>query len=303
MNVPETSPPTGAAPCLPATLRLGAAHLTVSDLDRSVNFYQDAVGLEQHRRNGTTAALGVGSEHLLVLTEQPGVKRPGRHAGLYHFALLFESREELARSAVRLALTHTPIDGASDHGVSEALYLADPDGSGIELYRDRPRQEWPAPTARGARVGMFTRPLDMQGLLGVVAGQQPPRLAGPGLTMGHVHLHVNEMSAARSFYIDVLGFEVMLDLGSAAFLAAGGYHHHLGINTWRGEGIPPAPAPDEVAGLRHWTVVLDKAEDVGAVGERVVSTGLSTAEQPNGFFVSDPAGIDILIAYPPKGAS
>src|SRR5687768_4981514 len=138
---------------LPATLRLGAAHLTVSDLDRSVGFYQDALGLRQHRREGAVAALGTGGEDLLVLHEEPGARPAGRHAGLYHFALLFPSREELARAVQRLADTRTPISGASDHGVSEAIYLPDPDGNGIELYADRPRDAWPPPAGPGERVG------------------------------------------------------------------------------------------------------------------------------------------------------
>src|SRR5215210_4517436 len=136
-----------ASAVLPATLRLGAAHLTVSDLDRSVGFYQDALGLRRHRREDGVAALGTGAEDLLVLHEEPGARPAGRHAGLYHFALLFPSREELARAVQRLAATRTPISGASDHGVSEAIYLPDPDGNGIELYGDRPRDEWPAPNA------------------------------------------------------------------------------------------------------------------------------------------------------------
>src|SRR5688500_16699699 len=147
------------APVLPATLRLGAAHLTVSDLDRSVGFYQDALGLRQHRRDDAVAALGTGGEDLLVLHEEPGARPAGRHAGLYHFALLYPTREELARAVQRLAVTRTPISGASDHGVSEAIYLPDPDGNGIELYADRPRDAWPPPGGPDERVGMFTRAL------------------------------------------------------------------------------------------------------------------------------------------------
>jgi catechol 2,3-dioxygenase len=239
---------------LPDTLRLGAVHLTVSDLDRSVGFYQDVLGLRQRRREDPVAALGAGEEDLVVLHEEPGARPPGRHAGLYHYALLFPSREELARAVGRLAVTRTAIDGASDHGVSEAIYLSDPDGNGIELYADRPRADWP-PAPPGEKIGMFTRALDLRGLLATVGGEEPPRHAGAGLRMGHVHLHVGSLDAAREFYVDRLGFEPMATLPSALFVAAGGYHHHLGLNTWRGEGVGPAPAG--TVGLREWTIVLD----------------------------------------------
>ena len=173
-----------------------AVHLTVTDLDRSVAFYQDTLGLRVHRREDPVAALGAGEEDLVVLHEEPGARPAGRHAGLFHFALLYPSREELARALQRLAATRTAISGASDHGVSEAIYLSDPDGNGIELYADRPREAWPPPSG-GEHVGMFTHPLDLEALLATVAGAEPPRHAGAGLRMGHVHLHVGESRRAR----------------------------------------------------------------------------------------------------------
>jgi catechol 2,3-dioxygenase len=251
-----TSIQTAPGAALPATLRLGAVHLTVTDLDRSVAFYQDALGLRQHRREDPLAALGAGAEDLVVLHEEPTARPAGRHAGLYHYALLYPTREALAHAVQRLAVTRTQIDGASDHGVSEAIYLPDPDGNGIELYTDRPRDAWPAP-GPGEKVGMFTRALDVQALLATVSGEAPARHAAPGLRMGHVHLHVGGLDAARAFYADRLGFEVMVGMPSALFLSAGGYHHHLGVNTWRGEGVGPAPAG--TVGLREWTIVLDEA--------------------------------------------
>jgi catechol 2,3-dioxygenase len=250
---------------LPATLRLGAVHLTVTDLDRSVGFYQDSLGLRLHSRDDGDAALGAGEDDLVVLHEEPGARRAGRHAGLYHYALLYPAREDLARAVQRLAATRTAISGASDHGVSEAIYLPDPDGNGIELYADRPREAWP-PAPDGDRVGMFTRALDVEGLLGTVAGQEPVRHAGPGLRMGHVHLHVGDIGAAYDFYVGALGFEPMTTYPGAIFLAAGGYHHHVGLNTWRGEGVGPAPAG--TVGLREWTIVLDP-EALAAVRERL----------------------------------
>ena len=265
-----------AAPALPATLRLGAVHITVTDLDRSVGFYQDALGLRQHRREDGVAALGAGGEDLLVLHEEPGARPAGRHAGLYHFALLFPSREELARAVQRLALTRTPISGASDHGVSEAIYLPDPDGNGIELYADRPRDAWPPPSGPDERVGMFTRALDVHALLATIEGEAPVQHAGDGLRMGHMHLHVGDLDAARAFYVDRLGFEVMTAYPGALFLAAGGYHHHLGVNTWRGEGVGPAPAG--AVGLREWTILLEPG-DLAAVRARL---GADVVEDPSG---------------------
>ena len=272
---------------LPATLRLGAVHLTVTDLDRSVAFYQDGLGLRPHRRAETVAALGAGEEELVVLHEQPRARPAGRHAGLFHFALLYPSREELARAVRRLATTSTPISGASDHGVSEAIYLSDPDGNGIELYADRPREAWP-PARDGERVGMFTRPLDLQGLLATAADGEPPRHAGSGLRMGHVHLQVGDLGAARGFYVDVLGLEpTVASYPGAMFLAAGGYHHHVGINTWAGEGI--GPAPPGTARLREWTLVLE-ADAIAALRRRIAAAGIRGED---GDVVADPWGIAV----------
>jgi catechol 2,3-dioxygenase len=239
-------------------MRLGPIDLTVTDLDRSVGFYQDALGLKVHRREDPVAVLGTGDDELLVLNEDPNARPAGRHSGLFHFALLFPTREELARALQRLAVTRTPISGASDHGVSEAIYLSDPDGNGIELYIDRPRDEWPPPTRPGERVGMFTEPLDLEPLLRLVEGQEPVRHAEPGLGLGHMHLHVGDLEDAVRFYRDELGLEEMTRYPGAAFMSKDGYHHHLGLNTWRGEGIPPAPA--DAVGLRRWTFFDEDGE-------------------------------------------
>ena len=270
MNTTQTA-------ALPATLRLGAVHLAVADLDRAVGFYQDSLGLRLHRRDDPSTALGAGEDDLVVLHEQPGARRAGRHAGLFHYALLYPSREELARAVQRLGVTSTPITGASDHGVSEAIYLNDPDGNGIELYADRLREAWPPPSADGERVGMFTRRLDVEDLLATTAGAQPPPHAGAGLRMGHVHLHVGDLAAASDFYTGVLGFELMATYPGAIFVAAGGYHHHVGLNTWRGEGV--GPAPEGTVGLREWTIVLD-ADELARVRERAGLAGDGTIADP-----------------------
>ncbi len=284
---------TDSPPRLPDTLRLGAVHLTVTDLDRSVGFYENGIGLRLHRREDGGAAMGVGGDDLLVLREEPGAQRAGRHAGLYHYALLYPSREELARAAVRLAATQTPIQGASDHGTHEAIYLPDPDGNGIELAADRPRELWPRPLEYAGG----PHPLDLDGLLATVAEEEPRREAGSGLAVGHVHLHVGDLDRGVGFYCDVLGFELMTYMpGAAAFVSAGGYHHHLGFNIWRGEGVPPIPAGR--VGLRHWTVVLDEPGEVVAVRERVRAAGIATEEREGGFLVRDPWGIAVLFVTP-----
>ena len=274
---------------LPDTARLGAVHLTVTDLDRSVAFYQDALGLRLHRREDQVAAMGAGGEDLLVLVEEQTARRAGRHAGLYHFALLLPSRAELARSLQRLAVTRTPIDGASDHGISEAIYLPDPDGNGIELAADRPREQWPP-------LDTLTRPapLDLHGLLATLGDAAPVRHADPATIVGHVHLHVNDIAAARRFYEEVVGFDAMSVLPNAIFVSVAGYHHHVAYNTWRGTGIPGAPR-DGVVGLRHWTILLDGAA-VAAARERLAAAGVAVVERDGGILVHDPAGIPVLIA-------
>jgi catechol 2,3-dioxygenase len=270
----------------------------VSDLDGSIAFYERSLGLQLHGRGGNTAALGAGGEDLVVLVEEPGAQTGGRHAGLYHFALLSPTREELARAVMRLAETRTRIEGASDHGVSEAIYLRDPDDNGIELYADRPRETWPAPRAPGEKVEMYTIALDMKSLLETVAGEPSQEQAGSGLQMGHVHLHVADIARGLAFYRDVLGFEVMVNLGSAAFVSAGGYHHHLGFNVWLGKDVKPRP--DGSAGLRHWVVVLRRPEDVEAVRERVRAAGLPLEERDGGFLVRDPWGTAVVVSTTPN---
>ena len=284
---------TDSATRLPSTLRLGAVHLTVSDLGRSVTFYEDAIGLELHHKKDGVARMGVGEEDLLVLYEEPGARRAGRHAGLYHYALLYPSREELARAALRLAARRTPIQGASDHGTHEAIYLPDPDGNGIELAADRPRELWPRPLDYAGG----PQPLDLDGLLTSVAGEEVRGEAGPGLAVGHVHLHVGDLERGLAFYRDVLGFELMTFMpGAAAFVSAGGYHHHLGFNIWRGEGV--APVPEGRVGLRHWTVVLEDPEEVAVVGGRIRDAGIATEEREGGLLVRDPWEIAVLFSTP-----
>jgi catechol 2,3-dioxygenase len=282
--------PRADAPKLPAGLRLGPAHLTVTDLDRAAGFYGDVVGLRANRREGGTAALGDGEgEDVLVLVEDPAARPPGRHAGLYHVALLYPSRLELARAAQRILVTRTRISGASDHGTHEAIYLSDPDGNGLELAADRPREQWPE------RLGYDRgpEPLDLEGVLALVEGVEPQPRADAGLRVGHLHIHVGDIEQGRAFYRDAVGFELKARLPSAAFVAAGGYHHHLGFNTWRGEGV--GPLPEGVIGLRHWTAELPSADEVTAVADRVAAAGYRVEPRDDGALLRDPWDIELLV--------
>ncbi len=266
------------ATTLPATLTLGPVDLTVKDLDRAIAWYQRSLGLRVHSHEAATAALGDGTVTTVILHEDPQARPAGRHAGLYHYALLYPSREELARAAARLALTQTPIEGASDHRTHEAIYLPDADGNGIELAADRPRDAWPKDLGYAGGPAA----LDFRALMGTIADEEPAPQVQPGLRMGHLHLHVGDVDQGLAFYRDVLGFEEQANLGSAAFVSAGGYHHHLGFNVWRGQGV--GPAPEHTVGLRHWTIELPR-EELAAVRARVESEPFE-----NGFLVRDPWG-------------
>jgi catechol 2,3-dioxygenase len=285
----ETRPNPRGAAALPASLRLGAVHLTVADVDRAVAWYQRALGLRVHAHEATRAELGDGTEPLLLLHEDLQARPAGRHAGLYHYALLYPTREELARAAVRLAVTGTPIEGASDHRTHEAIYLPDADGNGIELAWDRAREHWPA----GLGYDGGPAPLDFDSLLATVGNEPPPPHVEPGLRMGHLHLHVGDIGAGLRFYRDILGFEEQANLGTAAFVSAGGYHHHLGFNVWQGRGVG-AP-PEHTVGLRHWTVQLPTAAEVTTVRDRVEAARSPVEPVPGGFEVRDPWGSAVRV--------
>jgi catechol 2,3-dioxygenase len=279
-----TPSPTDTAPqaTLPAALTLGPVHLTVTDLDRAIAWYERALGLRVHANEGRTAELGDGEQTVIVLYEDPDAQPAGRHAGLYHYALLYPTREALARAALRLASTRTPIEGASDHHTHEAIYLPDADGNGIELAWDRSRTAWPADLGYGGRPD----PLDFASLMATVEDEEPAPRVDPGLRIGHVHLHIGDVEQAIAFYRGLVGFEVQMNLGSAAFVSAGGYHHHLGLNVWRGRGVGAAPA--HTVGLRHWTVRLPQNADIEEVRARLDQAGVTTTDAETGFEVDDP---------------
>jgi catechol 2,3-dioxygenase len=248
------------------------------------------IGLQAADRPDGRAHLGSGDGDVVVLEQRSNARPPGRHAGLYHVALLYPSREELARAGGRLTETQTPIQGASDHGTHEAIYLADPEGNGIELAADRPRERWPTAEELYSR---GPQPLDLRGLLAAGDGLDPEPPAAPGFGVGHLHLQVGDIDEALRFYRDVVGFELQARLPSAAFVSAGGYHHHLGFNTWLGEGI--ASQPDDVVGLRHWTIVLPD-EDLKALASRLADADVETTSVDRGFEARDPWNIALRAA-------
>ena len=272
----------------PATA-IGGVHLTISNLDRSVRFYEAHLGFALHRRDERTAWLGAGGPDLLVLSQCENAPRVRRTTGLYHFAILVPSRADLGRALRRMIETDTVLQGVADHGVSEALYLADPDGNGIEVYRDRARADWPMVNGR---LQMGADPLDLDAIPAEDSGRDGHGLAS-GTVIGHVHLHVSRLADAERFYVDVLGFELMQRYGpSALFVSAGGYHHHIGLNTWAGVGAPPPPSG--AIGLRHFAVKLPGDAARSAVAERVRAAGIAIETTSDGLIVRDPAKNAIL---------
>jgi catechol 2,3-dioxygenase len=272
---------------------VGAVHLTVSDLERSMAFYRTVVGLEVLGLDRGRASLGAGERELLVVVEEPGAGPAFGFTGLYHFALLLPRRVDLARWLVHAVRDRVPLVGLSDHFVSEALYLSDPDGHGIEIYWDRPRDVWEGLVASR----LTTEPLDVDDLLREVRDRGSERFDAlpAGTVMGHVHFRVATIPETVSFYRDALGFTLMAQLGArAAFLAAGGYHHHIGANTWESAGAPPAPPG--TAALRRATIVLPDDTELARVRARLEAEGHEPRDTPDGTAVRDPSGNPLLLA-------
>ena len=263
---------------LPADAHVGRVRLRVSDLERSLEFYRGVLGFELSRQDGAIAALAtpagadLAARELLVLEEHPGVQRRPRRpvtTGLYHVAILLPDRATLGRALTRLADAEYPLRGASDHGVSESLYLADPDGNGLELYADRARSAWPF---RDGEVQMSIEPLDVDAL--ARAGGSVPWALPAATRIGHVHLTVSSLADAERFYGDVVGLAVMQrSLQGVLALSAGGYHHHLNVNTWA--GAQPSPDRPDVAGLVEWELVVREPSARRAAEHRLERAGVA----------------------------
>jgi catechol 2,3-dioxygenase len=273
------------------TTRIGTVALSVADLRRSLAYYQHDIGLALLNQRDDQANLGVGSTALLQLHEIPGARLVRRATGLYHFALRVPTRRDLARVLRHFDERGTRVGGAADHLFSEALYLSDPDGHGIEIYSDRPRDFWYDPQGN---LHVASDPLDLRDFLGELDGDESPWEGLPvGTAMGHIHLQVANIRDAERFYVDVLGFEPMIGMPMASFVSAGGYHHHIGMNTWAGIGVP---FPSErVARLLNYEVVLDNQPALSAVINRIRAARVALTEDPEGWVVRDPSHNRILL--------
>jgi catechol 2,3-dioxygenase len=262
----------------------GAVRLRAADAPALADFYETTLGLE---RLGEVA-LGAGGRPLVELEPDPGAPpRPPRTTGLFHLAILVPNRPELGAALRRIAATGWGLTGASDHLVSEALYLEDPEGNGIEIYRDRPRDEW---NYVDGELQMATLPLDLRAIAAEAPSEATP-MSGE-TTMGHVHLNVADIDDSRRFYVDTLGFDVTVDsYMGALFVSAGGYHHHLGLNIWNGPGALPPPVG--ARGLAHFRLIT--GEDIDGVAARLDAGGYEAELGAEHVQTSDPAGNRILI--------
>lgn len=266
------------------TVFVGVVNIKVKNLDYSLNFYQNIIGLQVLEKSDRKAVLTTDGETPLLILEQPEnvtAKEAGT-SGLYHFAILLPTRADLSVFLRHLIQTGYPL-GAADHYVSEALYLNDPDGNGIEVYRDRPSSEW---TWNNGLVDMATEQLDAQGILGESDAEW--RGLPAGTIMGHIHLHVGDLQKAEEFYTKGLGFNVVSYYPQAVFLSTGGYHHHIAINTWQGTGAKQ-PAENSV-GLNWYTIVYPDVESREAVVKNLQQLGASVQAEADYVVTSDPSG-------------
>jgi catechol 2,3-dioxygenase len=284
----------GTAGRIAADTSLGTVSLTVTDLDRSRAFYERAIGLRVSELDDGGLGLGVAGERpLIALRGDRSAPHLNRRApGLYHLAILVPTRLDLAFALARVAEVRWPLDGASDHLVSEALYLSDPDGNGIEIYRDRPRADWPR---SGDQLQMSTLALDLDGLIGELRAVTELQASAPsGTTIGHVHIQVSDLAEAEAFYNGVLGFDVMVrGYPGALFVSAGGYHHHIGLNTWHSAGA--ARAPSGSVGLRSFEIDLVDDRELAAVLARVRAASIPSTPTPDGVLVRDPFGNGVVL--------
>jgi catechol 2,3-dioxygenase len=270
---------------LPSLTRLGAVRLEVSDLERSLDYYQQILGLQLRIRDRTQASLGAhGTSRALVHLHAPPGTRPaprGGRLGLYHFAVLLPDRSALGRFVRHLGEIRIHVASA-DHAVSEALYLWDPDGLGIEVYADRPRDAW---RLNGREIFMTTERLDLRGLA-AAGGEQPWSGMPEGSSLGHMHLQVDDLERAEAFYHSALGFDkTVWSFPGALFLSAGGYHHHLGTNTWASGAVP---ASEDEARLLEWEIVVPTADDQDQAAESCRAGGYAVVRDEDSLVVSDP---------------
>lgn len=272
---------------------VGHVRIKVQDLQRSLQYYQEVIGFQILERTDTSAKLTTDGKSSVLSLEQPdnALPKEGKTTGLYHFALLLPSRSDLANIVRHFAQLGIRI-GSSDHLVSEALYLSDPDGNGIEIYADRPASVW---SWVNEEVQMAVDPLNFEDLLA-----ENPQASWTGLpadtVMGHIHLHVSELKKTEEFYTKGLGFEVVNRFGTRAlFISTGKYHHHIGLNTWNGVGAPPPPANS--VGLESFTLILPSDEARKQVVSDLKQIGAAVVEDGDAWVTTDPSGNRILLQH------
>ncbi len=257
---------------LPDGTHIGYVHLQISDMKRSLHFYETLLGMKRVGDVGGVLSASGRSPYHILLTEYRGARpKPARSAGLYHIAIRYPNRRALAKAFRRLYEHQVDFQGFSDHLVSEAIYLADPDGNGIELYVDRPRELW---KINQGQIEMATRQLDIESLMSELSEKDDDATGiDPNTDIGHVHVHVSDLQKAEDFYHRVLGFDVtQRSYPGALFLSAGGYHHHIGVNIWAGQGAPPAPS--DAAGLLSFGIEIPNRETINILTKRFTDNGI-----------------------------
>jgi catechol 2,3-dioxygenase len=278
-------------PIHPST-HLGTVDFTVADLTRSVDFYTRVIGFSVIDQNDQRAILGAGTQPLLTVHELKDARRqPSQSTGLYHMAILLPSRPDLGRWLLHMERSRYPVQGFADHLVSEAVYLADPDGNGLEVYRDRPRDEW---KWNGSQVQMATDPIDIEGIVTSIPDPNVLWAGTPqGTTIGHIHLRVGDIPLAEAFYHRVMGFDLVAKMPSAIFLSAGGYHHHIGANIWHSRSAPRPP--EDSVGLRQFTVIVPDADAQNQVVRRFEQASIAFERKDADVLVDDPWGNHIRL--------
>jgi catechol 2,3-dioxygenase len=274
------------APSLHPAVEVGTVTLKVADLARSLTFYTEVIGLEVFKQDEHSAVLGAGNRPIVLLEAVPGATRLARNVtGLYHAAILFPTRHSLAIKIYQLARMNYPF-GYGDHLVSEAFYLDDPDGNGLELYQDRPRSTW---KWDNGKVRMASDPVDMESLFAEIKSNDPALnspAAPAGTKLGHMHLRVGNISKARAFYHDVLGFDMVAEMPTALFMSAGGYHHHIGMNVWESNG--GKPTPENSAGLREFSISLPDQAELDRLTNQIEAAGIAMERSGDSALVLDP---------------
>jgi catechol 2,3-dioxygenase len=269
---------------------IGPITLITGDLRRSAEFYRNTIGLDI--AGGNPGHLGKSGNDLVILEEQPMARPAGWSTGLYHLAILVPSRKALARQLKHFMELRVSIQGAADHGVSEAIYLADPDGNGIEVYSDRPREMW---ARKGDQIQMVTESLDFDGLLKEIEGEKEAWAGMPdGTVMGHIHLRVGDLPMAEKFYREVVGMDVTARYGGGAtFMSFDGYHHHLGLNTWESKGAPAAA--EGSVGLKSFLINLVGSAELERVKSATAKIGIPIETLADGISMRDPSGNRLIL--------